>query len=161
MSTEADNGSPFTAAECKDLVRHFSVEHIRIRTYHPASNGLVERLHRSTREALADEELRTLVRARALIAAWVTEYKERRLRAGLGDLTPAEYDRGAPAARRAERTTKRSGHGRNDGGAPTSGCARSPDHWMGVTRSGGGKVRKALKHYTNAWQAKNSLGVFG
>lgn len=40
-----DNGSQFTAAEFKDLVRRFSVEHIRIRTYHPESNGLVERFH--------------------------------------------------------------------------------------------------------------------
>ena len=48
------NGSPFTAAEFKDLVRRFALEHIRIRTYHPESNGLVERFHRSTRETLGD-----------------------------------------------------------------------------------------------------------
>ena len=86
-----DNGSQFTAAEFKDLVRRFSVEHIRIRTYHPESNGLVERFHRSTREALAEDELRTLARARELIGAWVAEYNERRLHAGLGYLTPADY----------------------------------------------------------------------
>ena len=34
-----DNGSQFTAAEFKDLVLRFSIEHIRIRTYHPESNG--------------------------------------------------------------------------------------------------------------------------
>jgi len=48
------NGSPFTAAEFKDIVRRFALEHIRIRTYHPESNGLVERFHRSTRETLGD-----------------------------------------------------------------------------------------------------------
>lgn len=101
-----DNGSQFTAAEFKDLVRRFAVEHIRIRTYHPESNGLVERFHRSTREALADDELRTLGRARELIAAWVAEYNERRLHAGLGYLTPADFYRGDPAARRTERTEK-------------------------------------------------------
>lgn len=58
-----DNGSPFTAAEFKDRVRRFAVEHIRIRRYHPESNGLVERFHRSTRDALADADLRTLGRA--------------------------------------------------------------------------------------------------
>lgn len=60
-----DNGSQFTAAEFKDLVRRFAVEHIRIRTSHPESNGLIERFHRSTREALAEDDLRTLARGRA------------------------------------------------------------------------------------------------
>lgn len=66
-----DNGSQFTAAEFKDLVRRFAVEHIRIRTYHPESNRPVERFHRSTRDALGDADLETLSRARALIGAWL------------------------------------------------------------------------------------------
>lgn len=101
-----DNGSQFTAAEFKDLVRRFSVEHIRIRTYHPESNGLVERFHRSTREALEESEFHTLVRARELIWAWVEEYNERRLHAGLGYLTPADFYRGDPVARRTDRREK-------------------------------------------------------
>jgi transposase InsO family protein len=101
-----DNGPQFRAAEFKDLVRRFAVEHIRIRTYHPESNGLVERFHRSTREALGDTALRTLERARALVSAWVRHYNEARLHAGLGYLPPAEYYRGDPAARRRERQGK-------------------------------------------------------
>jgi putative transposase len=101
-----DNGAQFTAAEFKDLVRRFAVEHIRIRTYHPESNGLVERFHRSTREALGDAALRTVARARALVGEWVAAYNETRLHAGLGYLPPAEYYRGDPAARRRERQTK-------------------------------------------------------
>jgi transposase InsO family protein len=101
-----DNGAQFTAAEFKDLVRRFAVEHIRIRTYHPESNGLVERFHRSTREALGDAALRTFARAQALVGEWVVEYNERRLHAGLGYLTPAEYYRGDPAARQQERQAK-------------------------------------------------------
>jgi putative transposase len=101
-----DNGVQFTAAEFKDLVRRFAVEHIRIRAYHPESNGLVERFHRSTREALGDEALRTAARARALVGEWVRAYNETRLHAGLGYLPPAEYYRGDPAARRRERHAK-------------------------------------------------------
>ena len=101
-----DNGVQFTAAEFKDLVRRFAVEHIRIRAYHPESNGRVERFHRSTREALGDEALRTAARARALVGEWVRAYNETRLHAGLGYLPPAEYYRGDPAARRRERRTK-------------------------------------------------------
>lgn len=102
----SDNGSQFTAAEFKDLVRRFALEHIRIRTYHPESNGLLERFHRSTREILATENLRNLAQARTIIAGWVEQYNETRLHAGLGYLPPAEFYRGDPAARWAERRAK-------------------------------------------------------
>lgn len=102
----SDNGSQFTAAEFKDLVRRFALEHIRIRAYHPESNGLVERFHRSTRDALAATALRNLAQARTIIAGWVQRYNEERLHAGLGYLTPAEYYRGDPAAKRHEREVK-------------------------------------------------------
>lgn len=62
----SDNGSQFTSADFKALVRQFELQHIRIRTYHPESNGTLERFHRSTREALADQDLRNLTRARTL-----------------------------------------------------------------------------------------------
>lgn len=101
-----DNGSQFTAREFKDLIRRFALEHIRIRTYHPESNGLVERFHRSTREALGDQSIANLAQARTIIGAWVQQYNEERLHAGLGYLTPAEYYRGDPTARRAERQAK-------------------------------------------------------
>ena len=101
-----DNGAQFTAAEFKDLVRRFALEHIRIRTYHPESNGVVERFHRSTREALGAQAIRNLAQARAIIAKWVQHYNEERLHAGLGYLTPAEFYRGNPAARLEERRAK-------------------------------------------------------
>ena len=101
-----DNGSQFTAAEFKGLVRRFAFTHIRIRTYHPESNGVIERYHRSTREALAAADLRNWGQARALIGAWVEHYHEKRLHAALGYLPPAEYDRGNPVARQEERQLK-------------------------------------------------------
>jgi putative transposase len=102
----SDNGTQFTAAEFKDLVKRFELEHIRIRTYHPESNGTLERYHRSTREALANTELQNLSKARELIGRWVEHYNESRLHAGLGYLPPAEYYRGDPQARFAERKAK-------------------------------------------------------
>jgi transposase InsO family protein len=101
-----DNGAQFTAGEFKDLVRRFALDHIRIRTYHPESNGLVERFHRSTREALGDQTIANLATARTIIGAWVKHYNEERLHAGLGYLTPATYYRGDPTARQAERQQK-------------------------------------------------------
>jgi putative transposase len=101
-----DNGSPFTSGEFKDLVRRIAFEHLRIRTYHPESNGVIERFHRSTREELRETALVNLGHARTIIAAWIAHYNEHRLHAGIGYLAPAEYYRGDPAARQAERQDK-------------------------------------------------------
>jgi putative transposase len=101
-----DNGSQFTAADFKALVRQFELQHIRIRTYHPESNGTIERFHRSTRDALAESELRNLSQARELIGKWVKHYNEERLHASLQYLPPAEYYTGQPEKRVAERTAK-------------------------------------------------------
>ena len=101
-----DNGTQFTAKYFKELVRDFGLEHIRIRTYHPESNGKVERFHRSTREALDDLELKNLSRAREIIGRWVEFYNSHRLHAALQYLPPAEYWAGDPEARIQERREK-------------------------------------------------------
>lgn len=101
-----DNGSQFTGIEFKALVRRFQLEHIRIRTYHPESNGLVERFHRSTREALDSADLTNLLVVRTIIGEWVTQYNTQRLHAGLGYLTPEDYYTGNPDHRRRERAEK-------------------------------------------------------
>lgn len=95
----SDNGSQFTSADFKALVRQFELQHIRIRTYHPESNGTIERFHRSTREALEDADLRNLSHARELIGRWVKHYNETRLHASLQYLPPVEYFSGEPQRR--------------------------------------------------------------
>ncbi len=102
----SDNGSQFTSREFKQLVRQFELEHIRIKTYHPESNGLIERFHRSTREELGEVEITTLSRAREIIARWVEHYNNERLHAGIGYLTPADYYKGNPGKRQEERREK-------------------------------------------------------
>ena len=87
-------------------MRRFALDHIRIRTYHPESHGLVDRFHRSTRAALREESVDNLSQARTIIAAWVAHDNTERLPAGLGYLTPAEFYRGNPTARIAERQQK-------------------------------------------------------
>ncbi len=101
-----DNGSQFTAKDFRELVRDFQLEHIRIRTYHPESNGKLERFHRSTREALDEIELKNLGRAREIIGRWVDYYNGERLHASLDYLPPAEYWEGEPEARKHERREK-------------------------------------------------------
>jgi transposase InsO family protein len=101
-----DNGTQFTAKDFKELVRDFGLEHIRIRTYHPESNGKLERFHRSTREALDEADLRNLSRAREILGRWVEFYNQNRLHAGLQYLPPQEYWSGNPEPRLAERRQK-------------------------------------------------------
>ncbi|MGH7657973.1 MAG: IS3 family transposase, partial [Gemmatimonadales bacterium] len=101
-----DNGSQFTAKDFKELVRRFGLEHIRIRVYHPESNGKLERYHRSTRDALDSVELQNLGRARELIGRWVAHYNTERLHAALNYLPPVEFHTGNPTARLAERRQK-------------------------------------------------------
>ena len=55
---------------------------------------------------MGEESLRNLSQARERIGEWVQEYNGTRLHAGLGYLAPAEYYRGDPAARQAERAAK-------------------------------------------------------
>jgi len=101
-----DNGTQFTGREFRHLVQLFELEHIRIRTYHPESNGLIERFHRSTREELADEEISNLTQAREIIGRWVEHYNHERLHASLEYLPPAEYYAGEPEKRLDERRAK-------------------------------------------------------
>jgi transposase InsO family protein len=101
-----DNGSQFTVAEFKSLVRRFAFAHSRIRTYHPESNGVIERFHRSTREALSESDLRNLGQAREQIGTCVEHYNDTRLHAALGYLPPAECYHGDPVARQRERQVK-------------------------------------------------------
>lgn len=101
-----DNGSQFTSKDFRGLVRDFDLEHIRIRTYHPESNGKVERFHRSTREVLEEKDLPNLGKAREIIGRWIEFYNRNRLHAGLNYLSPAEYWAGNPEARLEERREK-------------------------------------------------------
>ncbi|MBT7300032.1 MAG: transposase, partial [Victivallales bacterium] len=74
---------------------------------HPQSNGLIERWHRTTRDALEDRGAPdTHPKALRAIEAWVEHYNEQRLHAGLGYIQPAEYFQGDPAARVAQRKRK-------------------------------------------------------
>jgi putative transposase len=69
-------------------------------------NGLIERMHRTLREELDGEELANLLEAERVFARIVRRYNEERLHSALGYLTPADYYRGDPEARFAERRTK-------------------------------------------------------
>ena len=102
----SDHGSQYTSREYRKLLERFELEHILCRVAHPQSNGIIERYHRSTRAALREELPPHYLAALDVIAAWVDDYNERRLHAGLRYIEPAEYFRGDPKRRMAERRAK-------------------------------------------------------
>ena len=51
-----DRGAQFTSGEWKKWCQQHGVEHITTTSYHPQSNGLVERLHRQIKDALRARE---------------------------------------------------------------------------------------------------------
>jgi transposase InsO family protein len=103
----SDNGPEFVSRDFVAVLKAESLKQIRTRLHHPQSNGLVERYHRTFREeGWADAQPAGYPAARALIATWVETYGHTRLHSALHYLTPAEYYRGDPAARLAERRAK-------------------------------------------------------
>lgn len=102
----SDHGSQYTSREYRKLLERFELEHIFCRVAHPQSNGIIERYHRSTRSILRDEQPTHYLEAQDVIAAWVKNYNEHRLHAGLRYIEPAEYFRGDPERRISERLAK-------------------------------------------------------
>jgi transposase InsO family protein len=102
----SDNGSQYTSRDFKALIKQFHLHHIQIRIQHPESNGIVERLHRSLREGLSDQEMEDLSHAREIIGKWVAYYNNERLHAGIMYLRPRDYYLGHQEALLEERRMK-------------------------------------------------------
>ncbi len=102
----SDNGSGYISKEFKIVLAENGLGHHRIKPHCPEENGLIERMHRTLREELDGEALSNLLEAERVFARVVRRYNEQRLHSALGYLTPADYYRGNPDARKAARREK-------------------------------------------------------
>jgi transposase InsO family protein len=102
-----DHGSQFISAEWRRFVEAAGVTDIPTRVAHPQSNGVVERLHRTHREeGIPEETLTDYYSALDALKHWDHFYNNVRPHSALKYLCPADYYRGDPVARLAEREDK-------------------------------------------------------
>ncbi len=102
-----DHGSQFISNEWRHFVKGAGITDIKTRIAHPESNGKLERLHRTHREeGLTEEALTGYYAALDAMERWGEYYNYKRPHSAIKYLVPADYYRGDPDSRIAERKEK-------------------------------------------------------
>jgi putative transposase len=101
-----DGGPQFLSREWRFFVASVGMSDVRTMPYHPQSNGLDERVHRTIREEVPLDPEATLYQVQQVIGGFRSYYNEQRPHSALRYLRPMDYYRGDPEARLAEREAK-------------------------------------------------------
>lgn len=92
----SDNGSGYISREFGGLLAHHDLTHHRIKPHCPEENGIIERCHRTLREAIEEHELSGRYDSEQVIGELVNYYNEVRLHSALMFQAPAIWYRGDP-----------------------------------------------------------------
>jgi len=101
----ADNGPEFIGKEFREVIKVHQGKDVRIRPYHPQSNGLEERFHRTLREE-GLQSYRNIIDAKRKIGQWIDYYNNERLHSSIDYMPPAVWHYGNPKALADERKRK-------------------------------------------------------
>lgn len=90
-----DNGSQFMTSEFKDVLRSFTLSHVRTSVNHPQSNGKIERFHGTVKsEKIRDLPRFTLEQTKAEVGEWIRHYNSERLHSALSYVAPFDVIEG-------------------------------------------------------------------
>jgi transposase InsO family protein len=103
---QSDNGKSFLSRDFKLVLSQRGIGHNQIHPYCPEENGLMERWHRTLKEAYEDHEMNNLFDGREVVDKIVQWYNEERLHSALNYLRPVDYYRGEPNKLLEERRRK-------------------------------------------------------
>ena len=92
----SDNGSGYISREFSGLLALHGLTHHRITPQCPEENGIIERCHRTLREAIEEHELHGRYDSETVIGKLVNHYNDVRLHSALQFQTPATWYRGNP-----------------------------------------------------------------
>ena len=101
----ADNGPEFIGREFRQVISFNNAIRVKIRPYHPQSNGLEERFHRTLRQECITR-YDDLIEAKKKVSLWIEHYNNFRLHSSLNYMPPAVWHYGDPKTLYNERKRK-------------------------------------------------------
>ena len=101
----ADNGPEFIGKEFREIIKVHQGKDVRISAYHPQSNGIEERFHRTLRQE-ALERYNNLIEAREKVGRWIEFYNKYRLHSSIQYMPPEIWHYGDPKVLANERKQK-------------------------------------------------------
>jgi len=86
----SDNGACFISHELKKYLESHEIRHIRTKTYHPMTQGKIERYHRSMKNLILLDHYYAPCELTERIREWVDYYNHHRYHEAIDNVTPAD-----------------------------------------------------------------------
>jgi len=86
----SDNGSCFISMELKDYLSQYDMKHTRTRTYHPMTQGKIERYHRSMKNLILLDNYYSPTELGERISEWADHYNNERYHEAIDNVTPSD-----------------------------------------------------------------------
>jgi transposase InsO family protein len=86
----SDNGPCFISSELRDYLSQHDMKHTRTRTYHPMTQGKIERYHRSMKNLILLDNYYSPTELEARISEWVDYYNNHRYHEAIDNVTPGD-----------------------------------------------------------------------